>query len=83
MDRSTAGRPPALIAAVALCACAGTVGNADLDVAARSAISGTVNGSPFSGTVSATLNTGMGGSSSCEFTQLPMGFSPATFGTFT
>jgi hypothetical protein len=51
-------------------------------VTARTAISGIVNGQPIKGTVQASLDTDLGGRSSCEFSELPLGFNPATFGTF-
>lgn len=55
----------------------------DVDVTARTAITGTVNGSPLAVSVVATFNTGRGGTSSCRFTALPTGFNPATLGTHT
>ncbi len=55
----------------------------DIDVTSRSTISGTVNGSTVEGKILATFNTGRGGTSTCDFSQLPMGFTPGTFGTHT
>jgi hypothetical protein len=53
------------------------------EVTARTIISGFVNGQPMKGKVVASLDTGRGGRSSCEFSHLPAGFNPATFGTHT
>lgn len=55
----------------------------DIDVTARTTMSGTVNDSPIEVDVLATFNTGRGGSSTCTFTKLPTGFNPATLGTHT
>ena len=55
----------------------------DKDITSRSTITGLVNGSAVEGKISATFNTGRGGSSTCEFSQLPEGFNPGTFGTHT
>jgi hypothetical protein len=56
------------------------IGIMNLDVTARTNISGVVNGHPTKGTVLASFNTGRGGRSACEFTHLPPGLTPATFG---
>ena len=53
----------------------------DIDVTARTTMSGVVNGSPLEATVVATINTGRGGSSTCTFTKTPTGFNPASLGT--
>jgi hypothetical protein len=53
----------------------------DIDIVARTTISGLVNGSAMQGTVLSLFNTGRGGSSSCAFSQLPAGFTPASIGT--
>jgi len=53
----------------------------DIDVTARTTMSGIVNGSPLEATVVATINTGRGGSSTCTFTKTPTGFNPASLGT--
>lgn len=53
----------------------------DRNIASRSTISGTVNGSPVQGMISATFYTGRGGNSSCTFSKLPAGFNPGTFGS--
>lgn len=55
----------------------------DLDVVSRSSITGMVNGEAVEGSISASFNTGRGGQSTCTFSKLPQGFSPATFGTHT
>lgn len=55
----------------------------DIDITSRSTISGIVNGSTVEGKISATFNTSRGGTSTCEFSQLPAGFTPGTFGTHT
>jgi hypothetical protein len=53
------------------------------DITARTTISGIVNGHEFKGKVKASINTGLGGRSSCEFSHLPPKFTPATFGNQT
>ena len=55
----------------------------DIDVTAKTTISGTVNGSPMEVEVMATFNTGRGGSSTCKFAKLPAGLNPASLGTHT
>jgi hypothetical protein len=55
----------------------------DIDVTAKTTISGNVNGSPLEADVVAIFNTGRGGSSTCKFTKIPAGFGPATLGTHT
>jgi len=57
--------------------------NHDLDIVSNSSITGMVNGEAVEGSISASFNTGRGGSSTCTFSKLPKGFSPATFGTHT
>ena len=52
------------------------------EITARTVIAGVVNGQAMKGTVLALLNSDVGGRSSCEFSHLPQGFSPGTFGTF-
>jgi hypothetical protein len=54
-----------------------------VDILSRTVITGSVNGGPFEGSVSATFNTRRGGSSSCEFAKLPTGFTPGTINTHT
>jgi len=54
-----------------------------IDVVVRTNISGLVNGEVFKGSVSASINTGRGGRSLCEFSELPRGFNPGTFATHT
>jgi hypothetical protein len=53
------------------------------EVTARTIISGFVNGKPIKGNVVASLDIDRGGRSRCEFSDLPEGFNPATFGTQT
>jgi hypothetical protein len=57
--------------------------NHSIDVVSRTVISGSINNDAVKGRVSATLNTGRGGSSTCEFEQLPASFTPGTFATHT
>ena len=60
-----------------------TPGNPDIEITSRSVISGLVNEEVVRGTILATFNTGIGGTSTCQFDELPQGFTPATFGTHT
>lgn len=53
----------------------------DIDVVLEGHITGLVNGEMVKGAVTAALNTGRGGRSSCVFSRLPSGFDPATFST--
>jgi hypothetical protein len=53
------------------------------EIMAHTVISGFVNGQPMKGKVTASVDSDRGGRSSCEFTELPTGFTPATFGTHT
>jgi hypothetical protein len=53
----------------------------DIDVTAKTTLSGIVNGSPIEADVVATFNTGRGGSSTCKFKEMPPRFNPATLGT--
>jgi hypothetical protein len=55
----------------------------DIDVLSLSNISGSVNGSTVEGIIRASINTDRGGNSTCEFSQLPEGFTPGTFSTHT
>jgi hypothetical protein len=55
----------------------------DIDVTAKTTVSGIVNGSPIEVDVLATFNTGRGGTSSCTFAKLPAGLNPAALGTHT
>ncbi len=55
----------------------------DVDVTARAIVSGFVNGEAVNGKASTVFNTGRGGRSTCEFSDLPDGFRPATLGTHT
>lgn len=71
-----------LVAAGCLVAC-DREASRGVDIVSRTTVTGVVNGSPLSGTISATLNTRRGGSSTCEFDRLPTGFTPATINTHT
>ena len=53
------------------------------DIASRTTLSGSVNGSVITGRVSSTIDAGRGGRSTCEFDELPPSFTPGTFGTHT
>lgn len=53
-----------------------------IDIVSGTSITGSVNGAAFENRVSATLNIGHGGRSSCEFSHLPVGFTPGTLSTF-
>ncbi len=55
----------------------------DKTVTVRTEIAGIVNGEALKGRVVATLDTGVGGRSTCRFSKLPSGFTPGTFGTHT
>jgi hypothetical protein len=55
----------------------------NIDVTAKTIVSGNINGSPIEVDILATFNTGRGGSSTCTFTKLPPDFNPATLGTHT
>ena len=52
------------------------------EITVRTRISGMVNGQVMRGNVVASLDPDRGGRSSCEFSDLPRGFTPATLGTF-
>lgn len=54
-----------------------------MEILSRTEITGTVNASEVQGRVVSTIYIDRGGQSTCEFTRLPMGFNPATFGTHT
>jgi hypothetical protein len=64
-----------------LFACHRQGGRKDLEVTAKTNYSGTINGSPISIDVVATINTGRGGRSSCTLTNGPSGFNLAALGT--
>ncbi len=53
----------------------------NIDIVSRTVTTGSVNGVAFKGSVSATINTGRGGRSTCSFEQLPPHFTPGTIGT--
>jgi hypothetical protein len=51
------------------------------DIVSRTVIAGSVNGAAFHGNITATINIGHGGHSSCTFDSLPPTFTPGTIGT--
>ena len=55
--------------------------NSKIEIVSRTSVSGSVNNAVFKGTITATINVGRGGHSSCAYEQLPPLFSPATIGT--
>jgi hypothetical protein len=55
----------------------------DIEIVSLTEISGAVNGRAVAGRISATINTGRGGRSTCQFSSLPDRFTPGTFGTHT
>lgn len=55
--------------------------NRNLEIVSRTAVSGSLNNAAFKGTITATINVGHGGHSSCAYEQLPPTFSPGTIGT--
>lgn len=55
----------------------------ELDIVARTKISGAINREPYEGEVVARFNTSRGGTSQCAFARLPESFNPGTIGTHT
>lgn len=55
----------------------------DLEIVSLTEVSGSVNGSAFEGQISATIQTGHGGISSCSFSALPDRVTPGTFAPHT
>ena len=55
----------------------------DIEITSLTEIVGTVNGAAVEARVTATIATGRGGTTSCEFAKLPDRFTPGTFGTQT
>lgn len=55
----------------------------DIELVSITEIAGKVNGSAVEARVTAVINTGRGGTSTCEFTKLPERFTPGTFSTHT
>jgi hypothetical protein len=55
----------------------------DIEIVSITEITGTVNGAAVEARVSATIDTGRGGITSCQFQKLPDLFTPGTFGTHT
>lgn len=74
---------PLLVLGIIACAQHELQVRPDVDVVSGTEITGSVNQSPVEGTISATFNTGRGGTSTCRFPQLPPTFNPGTFGTHT
>ena len=70
-----------LILLASLFACKKEEARKDMEVSAKTKYSGTINGSPISIDVLATINTGRGGRSSCTLVNGPSGFNLATLGT--
>jgi hypothetical protein len=55
----------------------------DIEIVSLTEIVGTVNGAAVEARVSATIDTGRGGTTTCQFAKLPDLFTPGTFGTHT
>ncbi len=53
------------------------------EIVSNTDLIGTVNDQAVEGRISAVINPSFGGNSTCEFSALPKGFSPGTFGTHT
>ncbi len=53
----------------------------NIEVVSRTELTGTVNASAVNDRVEATINIGRDGHTTCQFDQLPSGFTPATLGT--
>jgi hypothetical protein len=62
---------------------AGPVVRKDIEIVSLTQLSGYVNGQAVEGRVTASFNTGRGGASTCQFSQLPDRFTPGTFSTHT
>jgi hypothetical protein len=54
-----------------------------MEILSRTVLTGSVNSAPVQARVEATITVNQGGRTTCEFSQLPTGFNPATFGTHT
>lgn len=52
-------------------------------VVSYTSVAGVINDQRYVGTIEAELDLSRGGSSRCEFTELPNTFNPATLGTHT
>ena len=75
-------RAPWLVSiCLAACTCPTADPRPSVDIESRTNVTGTINGSAIEGTVTARLNTGRGGASTCRFTKLPPKFTPGTIGT--
>lgn len=55
----------------------------ETEILSRTELAGSVNSAPVAGSIAATISVDRGGTSTCEFTSLPRGFNPGTFGTHT
>ncbi len=78
--KSTSNRPLILLSLLAAGALLAACSRRQVDIVSRTTITGSVNGSPLEGRVSATISSSRGGRSTCEFPHLPPGFTPGTFG---
>ncbi len=54
-----------------------------LRVVSYTNVAGVINDQRYVGTIEAEFDTTLGGSSQCEFTELPRTFNPGTLGTHT
>jgi hypothetical protein len=70
-----------VVLGIAACAPTASVRSGDLELVSRTRVAGTVNGAAVVGAVTSTIQTGRGGRSSCEYSQLPGGFNPGTLNT--
>lgn len=61
----------------------GPVVRKDLEIVSLTELTGAVNGRAVKGRVTATIHTGRGGTSTCQFSELPDRFTPGTFSTHT
>jgi hypothetical protein len=55
----------------------------NINIVSQTVTNGVVNGAAFKGSISATINVGRGGYSTCTFEQLPPRFTPGTLSTHT
>lgn len=69
--------------AVSVLACQHQIRQRNVEIVARTEVTGAINGAALRGHIVATVNTGRGGRSTCEFSQLPNRFTAATLGTHT
>lgn len=73
--------PLALVLGLPACATRNSNAPRDREILSRTRVTGFVNGAEVSGNISATIDTSRGGRSKCEYSKLPLGFNPGTFGT--